>query len=281
MKLLYLLIIMLLTLGSTSEGTVDNKPDAEIVLTGIKGEIYDSLSKEVPGPLFKELFKDPLFQIYEIRQKSESYQAVTVDYFKSPRFGLFTPAGKRAGTNFLEKYSEYLGRAVQRFELDQEAIPVISAMAGMEYSWGNLNPTHKIFNSLVSVYHNNPGRKAFVLQNINGLLQAMEHPDINIDPFAPSSFMGAAGYCQLMPFWFTTIIEHDKIHLLDLDNSGKFNPYSMPDAIAFFAWRLDEGGFNRDQRTAIRRYIGSGTTADSYVTAVLDFAQEISNKQLN
>ncbi|MGM0441506.1 MAG: lytic murein transglycosylase [Elusimicrobiota bacterium] len=247
------------------------------VLTGEKKEIYNSLKNEIKSPLFKELLTHPHFQIYDIRQKSKTYKKLEVNHFKSPQFGLFTPAGKKAATNFIENNKHHLTKAVQRFNLNREAIYVITAMAGMEYSWGNLNPPHKIFNSLISVYQNNSSPRSFVVSNVNGLLQAIEHPQIELDPFAPSSFMGAAGYCQLMPFWFTTIIQQDKVTSLDLDENGKFNPYTISDAIAFFAWRLKEGGFNQDKKTAIMRYIGSGTTASSYVTAVLDFAEEISD----
>ncbi|MEA3506244.1 MAG: lytic murein transglycosylase [Elusimicrobiota bacterium] len=247
--------------------------------TELRREIYIELSRDLSdkqyAPLLKELINDERFKIYELGAKKKTYDAVPVDHFKGTKFGLLTPAGRRAGRKFLNEHRTSLARAAERFGLAPHSAETIAGLAGIEYSWGNLNPPYRLFNSLISVYHTVPAQQRFALRNIRGLLEGINNPAIEIDPWASSSFMGAVGYCQLMPFWFTVITERGYEEKLDLNGDGIFNPFSMPDAIAFFAWYISEGNYNRNPKSAVASYAGSGSTAKAFADAVLGFADSI------
>ncbi len=234
-----------------------------------------TLESKIETETLSRFFEDSRFEVYEVAQRKSNYDQITTDFYRSPSFGLFTPWGEMQAKRFIRDYEFYLKKAVNRFNLPPDAIPVISALAGIEYSWGQLNPRHSVFNSLYSVYLQIPTHENFALRNIRGLIDGVENPLIKIDAYSPSSFMGAVGYCQLMPMWFTRITKDGLEEKLDLDGDGVFDPFSMPDAIAFFAWYLSENGFNRNPRTAVRLYNGSGPAAEAFADAVLEFAEKI------
>jgi membrane-bound lytic murein transglycosylase B len=122
-----------------------------------------------------------------------------------------------------------------------------------------------------------PSKKSYAVKNIKGLLEGVRNPKIEIDPYVPSSFMGAVGYCQLMPFWFTAITAGGYEELLDLDDDGVFDPFNMPDAIAFFGWYMSDRNYNKDKKRAVAGYAGSGSTARAFAGAVIEFADSISD----
>ncbi len=234
-----------------------------------------SLERKIESEALLLFFEDPRFKIYKVAQRKSSYDQITADFYRSPSFGLFTPWGEMQARKFIRDYEYYLNKAVKRFNLPRDAVPVISALAGIEYSWGELNPSYSVFNSLYSVYAQIPTHENFALRNIRGLIDGFENPSIKIDAFSPSSFMGAVGYCQLMPMWFTRITRDGLEKKLDLDGDGVFDPFSMPDAIAFFAWYLSENGFRRNPRNAVRLYNGSGPAAEAFADVVMEFAEKI------
>gem|GEM_PF-2788037 len=250
--------------------------DKSIEYDGEHRELYMSLRERVDSPLITEFFSDSRFRIYErTLERNTSYNKITVDFYKRPSFGLFTEEGKEKGRSFVQDKYSALTEAAQRFGLPKEAIWDISALAGMEYSWGRLKPTNMAFNSLASLYRDVPHRRDFATRNIEGLIEGINDPFIEIDPFAPSSFVGAVGYCQLMPFWFSYITDWSDKELLDISGSGSFDPYDMKDAIGFFAWRLKEQGYKENRFVAIRRYNGSGQAAEAFAEAIIDYADKI------
>ncbi|MFW6134418.1 MAG: lytic murein transglycosylase [Elusimicrobiota bacterium] len=243
-----------------------------------KKELYQSLRKDIRNPVIKELLLDPRFKLYQTKRKKENYDKVDRNYFKSAKFGLLTDAGKARGEEFIRGNWIYLKEAMERFNLDEDVIPVISGLAGIEFSWGRTKTPYKAFNSLVSVYKYMPKYKNYALSNLRGLIKGIENPKIELDPYAPSSFMGAIGYCQLMPFWLTKISELNCEQELDIDSDGKFDIYNMADAIGFFAWYLEKGNFSINKRGAIRSYIGRGPTAEAYTDAILAFSKTLDKK---
>lgn len=236
-------------------------------------EVFTELTKHFDKHTLSDLFSDSRFTIYERTAPAQRrYNQITVEFYKRPAFGLFTEAGFRAGRRFVDEYKDDLLMAVRRFNLPEEAIWDISGLAGIEYSWGRANPPHKVFNALISLYRDVPGRRRFALDNIEGLLIGLEDPFIKIDPFAPSSFLGGTGYCQMMPFWFKTVSQWRRKERLDINGDGIFDPYYMPDAIGFFAWRLSDMGYRRDRFNAIKRYNGSGQAARAFAEAVIEYS---------
>ncbi|MGM0567819.1 MAG: lytic murein transglycosylase [Elusimicrobiota bacterium] len=266
---LLLVLLLLITVSLSSRESTDYD---HTVLTN---EHRQQLAMSIDDPLILSFFADSRFRVYEVAQKKRNYNQITVDFYRSPSFGLFTPAGKAQARKFIDEHKSYLKKALERFNLSPDAAPVISTLAGIEYSWGNSNPKSRVFNSLYSVYKQIPAQKNFAIRNIKGLLRGINNPAIEIDAFTPSSFMGAVGYCQLMPFWFTDISERNIEAKLDLDGDGVFDPFSMPDAIAFFAWYLSESGFNSNKWRAVKSYNGQGPAAEAFADAVIEFAEKI------
>lgn len=234
-----------------------------------------TLAQKIDNRHLSYFFSSPEFEVYEIGKRKSNYEEITVDFYKRPSFGLFTSWGEKRGREFIDEHNYYLNRAVEHFNLSTDAIEIISALAGIEYSWGAQEPPYRTFNSLYSVYLQLPTHKNFALRNIQGLIDGVENPGIKIDAFSPSSFMGAVGYCQLMPMWFTEIGERNLEEKLDLDNNGFFDPFTMPDAIAFFAWYLSENGFGRNQWNAVKLYNGKGPAADAFADAIIEFSEKI------
>ncbi|NLB35025.1 MAG: hypothetical protein GX817_04300 [Elusimicrobia bacterium] len=257
-------------------GFLTSRPSYAGLYDGQHSEVFLELSEHFDPEILSDLFKDPRFEIYKRTAPAQKqYNKITVEFYKRPAFGLFTEAGYRAGRKFVEEYKDDLLMAIRRFSLPEEAIWDIAGLAGVEYSWGKMKPPHKIFNALISLYRDVPGRRKFALDNIEGLLRGMEDPFIRIDPYAPSSFLGGAGYCQMMPFWFTTVSDWRRKERLDIDDDGIFDPYHMPDAIGFFAWRLSAMHYRRDRFNAIKRYNGSGSAAKAFAEAIMEYSKII------
>ncbi len=268
-------IILLILWGLIFTGCAkQKKPEFQ---TDLQSKIYRELSKDIKDPALKNIIKDERFKIYELQKKKKTYDTVPGNYFKNSKFGLLTPAGRKKGREFLTKNRAYLDQAAERFGLHPDSAEIITGLAGIEYSWGRLNPPYKLFNALVSVYHTVPSRKKYAVKNIKGLLAGIRNPKIEIDPYAPSSFMGAVGYCQLMPFWFTAITTGGYEKLLDLDDDGVFDPFKMPDTIAFFGWYMNNRNYNMHKKKAVGDYAGSGSTARAFAEAVIEFADSITD----
>ena len=277
--IIFILIFSLFSCQSSSRNQaadIPGKTNPAVSYEPYEGEHYElllALKEYIDSPKLDRLFSHPDFTIYErVASAQRSYNQITVEFYKRPQFGLFTDAGIRAGRRFVEDNYEALTRAADEFNIGYDAIWDISALAGIEYSWGRMRPRHRAFNALVSLYRDVPARRTFAINNIRGLLRAIEDPFIEIDPFAPSSFVGAVGYCQLMPFWFTTILDWRHRERLDGNNDGVFDPYDMDDAIQFFAWRLSDRNYTNNRFDAIKRYNGSGSAARAFAEAVIEFS---------
>jgi len=241
-------------------------------------ELYLSMKEHIDSPLLAKLFNDPRFKIYErSHNRKKNYDKITVDFYKRPQFGFFTKAGVKAGREFAEKNIEALKKAIDMYKLPEKAVWDISALAGIEYSWGRLKTPYHAFNALVSLYRDVPTHKDFALKNIKGLIDGIDDPFIKIDPYAPSSFTGAVGCCQLMPFWLSKISEYRKKDRFDVNKDGVFDPFDMDDAIGFFAWRLKEQGYLKNRFNAIKRYNGSGAAATAFAQAIIEYVSLIEN----
>jgi len=244
--------------------------------------------------IIDSLLSSPEFQVYDLKGKIKSYRNLPLDYYLRKEVGFYTQKNIERCINFIEENKEYFNEVIQRFNLKEKAIFTITSILLLEYNLcdSTLKTGYKLFNSLVSVYK--AGYRSFASHEIYNLIKAIKDPDIKVDAFAPSSFMGAIGYPQLLPRWLPIVSKikwrgnkegfdqqlgssQKEVLVVDLNNNG-FNPFTVPDAIGFVAWYLKNNNFNEDPEKAIEHYNPQKAYVYAISTISKDLEEEYKNK---
>ncbi len=147
----------------------------------------------------------------------------------------------------LKSYNKPLKRAEKGFSVDKEAIATIIAI---ETHGGKFTGKYKMINALFSIHI----RKGTFLNQLKALNRMVEK---GFDPFTPSSFAGAFGYPQFLPYSYLK-------YGVDGNKDGKVDLFNMEDAIFSAANYLAKHGWKKDKRKAIFSYNPSSWYVEAF-----------------
>lgn len=188
-----------------------------------------------------------------------------IDYLH-PRFGLLTKESVARGRRVIEENLDALRKVEVLFGVDKE---VLVAVYRLETNLGRYLGEYHIFNSLLTLAVIENRRTAWAEKEWVGLMILSRKN--GVDPLSiKGSWAGAFGLCQFVP---TSYLQY----AVDGDGDGFADLFNVKDALASIASYLKANGWDKTSREKQRKAIWAYNHCDSYVKAVLAYADATRN----
>ena len=225
-------------------------------LTNRFGE--EKINSKLKNKNFKldpEIYK----KLKEWEEKGKEYGKKKQNPYLDPKNGFWTERSFNESLLFMAYYEPLIDQIIKKYNLtNPKAKYILTSIAKIETNLGRYLGKDKAFNTLMSlyVYYPKTRTRRFAKRQLKALMKI----DNKLDSFAPSSIMGAIGYCQAIP----KSIEYHKI----------YNIFSWEEALSFKAKFLEEAGLDWNPERAVFKYNRSRW----YVEAVLEHANVLYEK---
>lgn len=155
-----------------------------------------------------------------------------------PRF--ISPQMVNSGLSFMQKHQYWLSKAEAELGIPAE---VVSAIIGIETSFGNFLGQHRTFDALATLAVTEGRRAEYFQREFIQFMLIMR--EMEFEPLSVvGSYAGAMGYPQFMPSSYNA-------YAIDLDGDGKIDIWNSPaDAIGSVANYLAEHGWREGEYVA-------------------------------
>ena len=205
------------------------------------------------GYSISEYIGDPRFEIYEPRNGR------AIDYSDTTEFWYLKNDSIEKCADFAHWQGMWLEKAEKEYGVPPEYI--VSELR-LETRLGHYLGEHPAINSLISKYlHRQGSSREFYYGEIKALLRDYKYFASDIFEL-PGSSSGAIGIMQFTPYFRR------------FDGDGRFDPFTMPDAIGSAANYLSRNGFRGDPRKAVYRYNPNDPYYAKAVTAHAEILKE-------
>lgn len=263
LKKMYTLNTLLLTicLGFSLNDFVQRTVTLQFISTEFneKPEYPESVASLVEyfdekGMDIRELLNDPRFELYEgISNRFKNAAEIKTGSFEEYKVKFGYEEKIASLPEFMETYSEALQNAENDYGIPQS---VISAIIGIESSFGKYTGKYNPFNAYVSMY-SEEYRVKFALAQLEELLIFAEKNQLDIHAMK-SSYAGAMTYAQFIPYSLNRWFVGDDLQ--DMNN----NIYSVANYLAHF----------KEITGSIERAVFRYNPSEMYTLAVMTIAEE-------
>lgn len=202
----------------------------------------------------RELLEDSRFELYDgISNRFKNAAEIKTGSFEEYK-GKFGYDEKIAGLpEFMNTYSEALQKAEEEYDIPKS---IISAIIGIESSFGKYTGKYNPFNAYVSMYSEDY-RAPFAQAQLEELLIFAERNQLDIHEMK-SSYAGAMTFAQFIPYSLNRWFVGDDLQ--NMDN----NIYSVANYLAHF----------KEITGSIEKAVFRYNPSDMYTRAVLTIAEE-------